>query len=76
MTDGPERPGTGPERASPGDREPGETGRADGDEIGVTEEDEAAQDNATCELCGSPVVERHCKIVCLNCGYTRDCSDP
>lgn len=31
---------------------------------------------AICELCGGPVLERHCKIVCLNCGYQRDCSDP
>lgn len=31
---------------------------------------------ARCELCGGPVQERHCKIVCLNCGYKRDCSDP
>jgi len=30
-----------------------------------------------CDLCGSEhVVEIHCKIQCLNCGYTRDCSDP
>lgn len=29
-----------------------------------------------CELCGGPTVERHCKVVCLNCGYKRDCSDP
>ncbi len=29
-----------------------------------------------CELCGGPVVERHCKVVCLNCGFQRDCSDP
>lgn len=29
-----------------------------------------------CDLCGGPVQERHCKIVCLNCGYQRDCSDP
>lgn len=29
-----------------------------------------------CELCGGPTYERHCKIVCLNCGYRRDCSDP
>jgi hypothetical protein len=29
-----------------------------------------------CELCGAPVLERHCKIVCRNCGYMRDCSDP
>ena len=30
----------------------------------------------TCELCGGPVLDRHCKIVCLNCGFQRDCSDP
>ncbi len=30
----------------------------------------------TCELCGGPALERHCKIVCLNCGFQRDCSDP
>ncbi len=29
-----------------------------------------------CELCGGPVLERHCKILCLTCGYQRDCSDP
>jgi hypothetical protein len=29
-----------------------------------------------CELCGGPTYERHCKIVCLTCGYVRDCSDP
>ncbi len=44
--------------------------------------DEAAEGRAApppprvCELCGGPVVERHCKIACLNCGYQRDCSDP
>jgi uncharacterized Zn finger protein (UPF0148 family) len=30
----------------------------------------------TCEICGSRMIQRHCKIVCPNCGYTRDCSDP
>ncbi len=29
-----------------------------------------------CELCGGPVLERNCKIVCLTCGSQRDCSDP
>ncbi len=29
-----------------------------------------------CDLCNGPVLERHCKIVCLNCGFQRDCSDP
>jgi len=32
--------------------------------------------DAACELCGGPTIERHCKILCLNCGYQRDCSDP
>ena len=30
----------------------------------------------TCDLCGAEMVEQKCKIRCLNCGYTRDCSDP
>ncbi len=30
----------------------------------------------TCEICGQRMSERHCKLVCPNCGYTRDCSDP
>jgi hypothetical protein len=29
-----------------------------------------------CEVCGGRTTERHCKIQCLVCGYTRDCSDP
>jgi hypothetical protein len=30
----------------------------------------------SCEICGSPVNQHHCKIVCSNCGAMRDCSDP
>jgi len=29
-----------------------------------------------CDLCGAPMLERHCKLVCTGCGYQRDCSDP
>ena len=29
-----------------------------------------------CDVCGGPTYELHCKIICRNCGYTRDCSDP
>ena len=29
-----------------------------------------------CELCGGPIMERNCKVVCLSCGFQRDCSDP
>ena len=40
-------------------------------------EDGVGEANApVCELCGGPIMERHCKVVCLSCGYQRDCSDP
>jgi hypothetical protein len=29
-----------------------------------------------CDLCGRPMQDRHCKLICLACGYQRDCSDP
>jgi hypothetical protein len=29
-----------------------------------------------CERCGATMFDHHCKIVCPNCGYKRDCSDP
>jgi hypothetical protein len=29
-----------------------------------------------CERCGERMEERKCKIVCKNCGFCRDCSDP
>lgn len=29
-----------------------------------------------CEVCGARMFGLHCKLVCPNCGYRRDCSDP
>ena len=29
-----------------------------------------------CECCGVRMYDHNCKIVCPNCGYKRDCSDP
>jgi ribosomal protein L37E len=29
-----------------------------------------------CERCGERMEERKCKIICGNCGFARDCSDP
>ncbi len=29
-----------------------------------------------CDLCGAAMYEHNCKIVCPNCGYKRDCTDP
>ena len=36
----------------------------------------ALADDLTCEICGSQMIQRQCKITCPNCGFTRDCSDP
>lgn len=33
--------------------------------------------NTYCLACDDwNVIERHCKLTCLTCGATRDCSDP
>jgi hypothetical protein len=29
-----------------------------------------------CELCRTQMFGLHCKLICPNCGYRRDCSDP
>jgi hypothetical protein len=29
-----------------------------------------------CEVCGTEMYGLHCKLLCPNCGYRRDCSDP
>jgi len=34
------------------------------------------EEESTCELCGGPVLERKCTVLCLTCGHQRDCSDP
>jgi transposase len=37
---------------------------------------EAVASSEECELCGAEMFGLHCKLVCPNCGYRRDCSDP
>lgn len=29
-----------------------------------------------CDICGGPMLDLHCKLICNRCGYKRDCSDP
>jgi len=38
--------------------------------------DEPGLDTVRCDLCGAPMYERHCRLICARCGYQRDCSDP
>ena len=40
----------------------------------ATEEREVSAER--CEACGTEMYGLHCKLVCPNCGYKRDCSDP
>jgi hypothetical protein len=43
----------------------------------ATQTSEALQTSGEeCELCGTEMFGLHCKLVCPNCGYRRDCSDP
>ncbi len=39
-------------------------------------EERTNQNQLACDICGAGMIERQCKILCTNCGYTRDCSDP
>jgi hypothetical protein len=34
-----------------------------------------ADPDSICWCCGGPTAKRHCKIICTNCGFMRDCSD-
>jgi hypothetical protein len=49
---------------------PGEGGPGEG------ETDVADEREYRCDICGAVMLEEHCKLRCLVCGYTRDCSDP
>jgi hypothetical protein len=33
-------------------------------------------DEQRCDLCGAPLLEWHCRLICTSCGFQRDCSDP
>ena len=36
----------------------------------------ASPEGELCDLCGFPMLDVHCKLICRNCGFMRDCSDP
>lgn len=51
---------------------PGAGERGPGDPEGVPVEEQIF----FCDLCGHPMLNLHCKLICEQCGYKRDCSDP
>ena len=56
-------------------------GSADGPRTGREQTEHLAEEeygvySGECEVCGYRMYGLHCKIICPNCGYRRDCSDP
>lgn len=37
---------------------------------------EGSAEPVLCDICGAKMLAAHCKLRCVHCGYTRDCSDP
>jgi len=33
-------------------------------------------DDRRCWICNGPTFELHCKVICKQCGFVRDCNDP
>jgi uncharacterized Zn finger protein (UPF0148 family) len=44
-------------------------------EVALIEPTTAGQHIYICDRCGTPMVERNCKVICENCGNRFDCSD-
>ena len=51
-------------------------GLRDAEDVSHPEGPTDVRDLQECEACGTRMYGLHCKIVCPNCGYKRDCSDP
>jgi hypothetical protein len=41
----------------------------------VTQDKSTTDAVVDCDRCGSPMIERSCKLICMNCGSRIDCSD-
>ena len=50
--------------------EPRNVGKSYPDRSGTPPEGEL------CDICGFLMLDVHCKLICRNCGFMRDCSDP
>ena len=36
---------------------------------------DSSEEKIVCEICATSMYEKHCKIICPNCGFKWDCSD-
>ncbi len=64
------------EPAPPGDASAAERGDGPGRRAGSGQDRRSGDDVFLCDLCGAPMLNLHCKLLCRRCGYRRDCSDP
>ena len=42
----------------------------------MTENPERVEAEIKCDICGAVMIEWNCALICPNCGFRRDCSDP
>ena len=40
------------------------------------EQSEPPQSVFRCDICGTVMIDWNCELICPNCGFRRDCSDP
>lgn len=33
-------------------------------------------EDVACDICATTMIAFNCELICLNCGFRRDCSDP
>lgn len=41
-----------------------------------SETEVAPGEGVACDICTAPMISFNCELICLNCGFRRDCSDP
>ena len=44
-------------------------------ETAATQEANGPDPVISCDRCGFPMIEKSCKLICMNCGSRIDCSD-
>lgn len=89
MSRGPTRPADGTPGGGKRAQAPDEKDGPDGATVGGVEAERGQRDPRTehpaagggetlyvCDLCGHVMLDLHCKLICEQCGYKRDCSDP
>ena len=68
--------GAGQSRSTVSDHVAGGAENGAGEDVGATTSVPPEKQVFFCDLCGARMLNLHCKLICKQCGYKRDCSDP